>query len=409
MIRAVLFDLDNTLIANPPERFTMSYVQRLIPFLHSRFPELAIDTLRNATRTSILSTIGDQNPLTLNRSVFLGQFSALTGIAAETILPVIKEFFRDIYPELQPLVRPREASLKLVRWLLDRNYAVAVATNPLFFHEPTLTRMSWGGLTHEAYPVWFVSTLDNMHFTKPNPQYYEEILTRIGFEPDQTLMVGDDWQNDMVPAFQAGLNTYWNYPDEMQPERLPDMSETQPNGHGTMSALWRLVSEENWLETLKPLPLSYRQIIPRLQGNLAALVGMVGETPAHVWHQRPDPNEWTPMEVIVHLRDREALVQRARLERILREDNPFLVPPETPPAPGTQELLGLDPIEVTLQFAADRQITLGLLENLTPAEWMRPARHSVFGPTSLLEMAAFTAHHDRLHINQLCQTIGKCD
>jgi hypothetical protein len=26
-----------------------------------------------------------------------------------------------------------------------------------------------------------------------------------------------------------------------------------------------------------------------------------------------------------------------------------------------------------------------------------------------LEMAHFTAQHDRLHLNQICQTLGKCE
>jgi hypothetical protein len=60
------------------------------------------------------------------------------------------------------------------------------------------------------------------------------------------------------------------------------------------------------------------------------------------------------------------------------------------------------------RFATEREQTIALLTGLTDAQWGRPARHSVFGPTTLLEMAAFTARHDRLHINQLCQTLGKC-
>ena len=40
--------------------------------------------------------------------------------------------------------------------------------------------------------------------------------------------------------------------------------------------------------------------------------------------------------------------------------------------------------------------------------WNRPARHSIFGPTNLLEMAHFSARHVHLHTNQLKQTIERC-
>jgi hypothetical protein len=138
-------------------------------------------------------------------------------------------------------------------------------------------------------------------------------------------------------------------------------------------------------------------------------MGMVHEMPPHYWRQRPDPNEWSPMEIVVHLRDSEGRVQRPRLERILQENNPFLIAPQPPPRPGAQALEDLDGVAVAREFAAERARTLDFLSQLSADDWNRPARHSVFGPTNLLEMAAFTARHDRLHINQLCQTIGKCE
>ena len=59
-------------------------------------------------------------------------------------------------------------------------------------------------------------------------------------------------------------------------------------------------------------------------------------------------------------------------------------------------------------FRQARERTIALLAGLRPDQWNRPARHSIFGLTNLLEMAHFTAQHDRLHITQLCQTLGKC-
>src|SRR5574341_812870 len=45
---------------------------------------------------------------------------------------------------------------------------------------------------------------------------------------------------------------------------------------------------------------------------------------------------------------------------------------------------------------------LALLDGLSPADWQRPARHAVFGPTTLQELLAITIiEHDRLHLRQL--------
>jgi hypothetical protein len=66
-------------------------------------------------------------------------------------------------------------------------------------------------------------------------------------------------------------------------------------------------------------------------------------------------------------------------------------------------------MDVAYQFAQERENTLTLLASLTEDDWRRPATHSIFSNTTLLEMAHFTARHDRMHITQICQTLGRCD
>ncbi len=98
-------------------------------------------------------------------------------------------------------------------------------------------------------------------------------------------MVGDDWANDIVPAWQAGLNTFWVHRGRAAP---PPAGPVQPDGYGTLADFACRVQEENWLETLIPRPHDPDQIAPRLNGNLSALWGMITEIPPHVWHMRPD-------------------------------------------------------------------------------------------------------------------------
>ncbi|MBN1963096.1 MAG: DinB family protein, partial [Anaerolineae bacterium] len=139
------------------------------------------------------------------------------------------------------------------------------------------------------------------------------------------------------------------------------------------------------------------------------LFGLLNDFAPGYWWQHPDPEEWSPLEVVCHLRDSERAVQRPRLQSIAREDNPFLSEPKQPPGPGE---LGCDVVDLcdpAEQFAAERQETVAWLNGLPEAAWSRPARHSIFGPTTLLEMADFTATHDRLHLQQICQTLGRCE
>ncbi len=408
MIKAILFDLDDTLLINPAYEFVQHYKQALLPLLMSSFPQMTAAKLEDGIINGIRSVIQNSDPLKLNAEIFYAAFQEATGLSLQNHQPIMQIFFDEVHPSLKRVTTPVEVAPLAVKWLLNHRYAVAVATNPLFQHRAVEQRLEWACLPIPETGFWYVTSLDNMHYSKPWPHYYEEILTRLGFEPDEAVMIGDDWDNDIVGASQAGLNTFWIRNQHNQRRNIQQES-VQPDGEGTLADFFRLVTEENWLQGLTPKPLVPSQIAPRMMGNVSALLGMVSEIPARYWHQRPDPNEWSPMEIVVHLRDSETRVQRPRLERILQGDDPFLVPPPSPPRPGEQQLQGLDGTQVTLEFAAERSKTLELLHSLAAEAWGRPARHSVFGPTSFLEMASFTARHDRLHVNQLCQTLGKCE
>lgn len=400
MIKAVLLDLDDTLLGNPTEQFVKAYLGLLSQSLGQSFPPEVMQGLMVATH----AVAHKRDPLRTNEEAFYEAIAPYLLAGRDAFDPPVAEFYRAVFPGLRAHTTERPFVRGMVEWLIGEGYQVVVATNPFFPRVAIEQRLAWAGLPAGVIPFALVTTLENMHFCKPHPEYYEEILARIGVQADEAIMIGDDWQNDIVPAWQAGLNTFWAPTNGTEPVAVPPV---MPDGSGALEDFARLIQNAGWLRSLTPRPLAADQIAPRLAGNLAAVLGAAREVPPHVWSMRPDPEEWSPVEVLCHLEESERLVQRARLETIAREANPFLTDPNPPLGPGMRDCPpGGWP--VALAFAAERQKTLDFLAGLPAGAWNRPARHSVFGPTTLLEMASFTAQHDRLHLTQLCQTVGKC-
>ena len=404
MIKAVLLDLDDTLLGNPPDTFTTSYLGALDAFLCEYLDwDGAPEALLRATYFLGQS----RDPLRTNVDTFYDTLEPLlpVEIGRAVFDEALDAFYAAAYPRLEAITQRRPAARELVEWLVAREYIVVVATSPYFPREAVLQRMAWAGVPLDEVPFRLVTTLENMHYTKPHMQYYEEILARIGVQADEAVMVGDDWSNDIVPAWCAGLNTFWITNDGAS---SPAASDAQPDGAGSLAEFLALVREENWLDALTPRPLDPAQILPRLEGNLAALLGIVDEVAPEKWTMRPDSQEWSPVEVVCHLHESERDVQRPRLQTIVDEDNPFLSQPKAPPAPAARvcpccgRALGQ-------RFGEERLKTIAYLAGLPPEAWTRPARHYIFGPTTLLEMANFTAQHDRLHMAQLCQTVAHCE
>lgn len=401
MIKAVLLDLDNTLIENPFNRLGQR-IDTWNDFFQARtgLPD-AGEGLVEALKAVTLNL----DPQRTNMAVLLNSLSARWEQSEADVLAVFQDFYAQVYAEMAHYVHPKASAPILLNWLHKAGYHVVIATNPLFTADAVQERLGWGGLPTDLTAYTLVTHLENMHFAKPMPHYYEEILGRLGITTDEAIMVGDDWQNDIVPAARAGLNSFW-----ITPDRTPPGPEPIPlAGRGTLHDFTLKVCNQGWLDTLQPRPVLPSMLPPRLIGNVAALFDILAEYAPNYWQQHPDPDEWSPLEVICHLRDSERLVQRPRLERIAREDNPFLSAPQDPPGPGDIRCVAETHTPPAQEFAAEREKTIAFLQNLPAASWERPARHSIFGPTTLLEMANFTATHDRLHFQQICQTLGRCE
>jgi HAD superfamily hydrolase (TIGR01549 family) len=389
MIKAVLLDLDDTLLTNPTRQFTETYLVLLDQFLRAR---LNLDGIISGLMAGTRAIFHNENPIKSNRETFYEVLDPLLPVRRDVFDEAVVEFYEAVYPELEGITQRRPGARRLVDRMIEQGYRVGVATNPFFPRVAIEQRLAWAGLPVSEISFALVTTLDNMHYAKPQPAYYEETLARIGVQADEAIMVGDDWDNDMVPAWRAGLNTYWVTNDGAQP---PPAGDIQPDGYGTLADFACRVQEENWLETLTPRPHDPCQIAPRLNGNLAALWGMVADIPPSVWPMRPDAEEWSPMEVLSHLAESEREVQRPRLQLIVDADNPFLSQPKEPPRPATR-LCPESAWQVAQVFADERRKTRLSRRAGRCLEPPRPALH--LRADQPAEMANFTAQHDRLHM-----------
>ena len=53
-----------------------------------------------------------------------------------------------------------------------------------------------------------MTTFENSRHCKPNPDYYREVLQKLGKTPERCLMVGNDVEEDMLPARALGMKVF---------------------------------------------------------------------------------------------------------------------------------------------------------------------------------------------------------
>ena len=141
------------------------------------------------------------------------------------------------------------------------------------------------------------------------------------------------------------------------------------------------------------------QLIEQYRDGYAAVAEALLKITPKELDARPAPGKWSVREIIHHLADSE-MTAAVRLRLLLAEDRP--------------EIKGYDqdefarrlhydrPHETSLElFQVVRSSTVGILERLTPAEWMREGTHTEAGPFGVEQWLRIYAPHAHKHARQI--------
>ncbi len=393
MTRTLLLDLDNTLLLNSMDTFLPAYLQALSAELAGLGPPSGvINTLLAATRQMVLNRRPDCTLL----DVFNYHFYLALGVTVEETQPYLDHFYTEVFPSLRQQTQPQPGAVEFVTQAFEHGDRVVIATNPLFPRTAILQRLEWAGLSAEKFPYNLVTSCEDFHFSKPHPEYYAEILSRLGWPEGPVVMVGDDPENDIDPARKLGLPAFRIARDKSP--ALPGLD--QPTQAGFLSEIHPWLDEAG-PEALAPDYSTPRSMLATLRATPAALHTICSGLTDRSWQQAPAPGQWCSTEIICHLRDVDLEVNLPRLQRLIEEENPFIPGKDTDPWAEERDYRNQDGPRALQSFIIARLRILELLEDLPPEGWQRTARHAIIGPTTLKELVGIIAAHDRLHLRQI--------
>jgi DinB superfamily len=124
------------------------------------------------------------------------------------------------------------------------------------------------------------------------------------------------------------------------------------------------------------------------------------------WRARPQPGEWSPVEIVCHLRDEEELDFGARVRVVLEGGERFaFIDPERLAV--TRRYQEADPADALAAFVRRRRDSLELLAAAPPDHLARSALQPSGERLSGLDLLASWVAHDRLHLQQLAGTLAR--
>ncbi len=202
-LRAILFDMDGTLVPMDQEQFTKGYFMELTAAL-SPFhvaPEELVAAVWNGTRAMVKNDGRKRN-----KEVFWEQFAAVAGEALPQFREATDRFYLNEFQRTRKFTAENPLAAEAVRLARKNGRKTVLATNPIFPFAAQKARMGWVGLRPEDFEL--VTAYETDSFCKPNPRYYLSICERIGVEPQDCLMIGNDENEDMHAAAEAGMRGY---------------------------------------------------------------------------------------------------------------------------------------------------------------------------------------------------------
>ena len=230
MIKAVLFDLDDTLLGNATETFMPPLYKAWAEALADILPPDETVTSLRAAAQAMMATV---HPHQTNGEVFYEAFTAASGVDHRIVQERFEAYYRGEFAAIQALTTRRAVARPLVQYCFEQGYKVIIATNPMFPRVAIEKRLAWAGVPVTDFDYALITHLDNMHATKPNAAYYREIMAKIDEDPWEAIMIGDDWQNDIAPTDKLHFATFWVADDD-----VPAPAPMKATSRGTLEKLY---------------------------------------------------------------------------------------------------------------------------------------------------------------------------
>ncbi len=199
--KAILFDLDGTLLPLDQQTFTKAYFAQLAEVLapYGIAPQKTVEAVMAGVHQMQKS-----DGSLLNEQLFWQTFAAVVGQDISAPKQDCDAYYNGAFEALKACTQPNPLAKQTVALAKALAGKVVLATNPVFPLVAQAARLKWLGLVPQDFDL--LTHYGNSYHVKPTPDYYIQICKQLEVDPADCLMVGNDELEDMYAANAAGLH-----------------------------------------------------------------------------------------------------------------------------------------------------------------------------------------------------------
>ncbi|MBO5022127.1 MAG: HAD family hydrolase [Clostridia bacterium] len=200
MKKAVIFDLDGTLLPMNEDEFVKAYFgllcKKAMPFGYDK--QQFINTIMKGT-VLMRNNNGDAT----NEEVFWKYFAQTFGEDKLKDKAIFDEFYLNEFAQTKIACGFNPMSKGIVDFCRQNFKYVILASNPVFPKEAMQWRAKFAGVNLENFD--YISDYSNSTCCKPNPNFLQDILNKFNLLPEEVIYIGNNEIEDGAMAKALGV------------------------------------------------------------------------------------------------------------------------------------------------------------------------------------------------------------
>lgn len=202
MLKAVLFDLDGTLLPMNEEEFLKLYLGLIYKSVaHLGYDKTLIDVILAGTK-KMFKNDGSRS----NEQVFWDHFKEVYGEEKVKDKEAFDKFYITDFKKTQACCGENKLAREIIDYIKGLGLKIILATNPVFPKVGMVTRLGFVGLKEEDFD--YITGYENTSFCKCNPKYYQELLEKNNLKSNDVIFFGNNEKDDCENAASVGIKSY---------------------------------------------------------------------------------------------------------------------------------------------------------------------------------------------------------
>lgn len=198
MLKAILFDADNTLYKIKKSRATegmLSFLEKETGIKKGRLRDV-LENVKNEVKASSDPEMRKRE-YAVKIALYRLEYDSKD---SENLSRKSADIFNSIVAKDLEFEKDNR---KILRGL-KKKYRLAIASDE--FEDFLKMKLNKALVDYRKY-FSFLITPEKARTMKPSPVYYEIALKRLGLKPSEVAMIGDSWARDIEPAARMGMKT----------------------------------------------------------------------------------------------------------------------------------------------------------------------------------------------------------